>query len=73
MGFQGGGINAGYVCEFSGVIYPGDTLTYVTHLADIYDKTGRSGTLRFAVRETTVTNQHDDTVAVIRNPFILAW
>lgn len=73
MGFQGGGINAGYVCEFYGVIYPGDTLTYVTHLADIYDKTGRSGTMRFVVRETTITNQHDETVALIRNPFILDW
>jgi hypothetical protein len=25
------------------------------------------------VRETTVTNQHGETVAVLRNPFILGW
>ena len=73
MHFTGGGINAGYACEFYGVIYPGDTLTYTTRLADIYDKTGRSGTMRFVVRETTITNQHGKTVAFVRNPFILDW
>ena len=73
MGFNGTGINAGYECTFSGVIYPGDVLTYSTCLVDIYEKTGRSGTMRFVVRETTVTNQHGDTVAVLRNPFILGW
>ena len=73
MGFDGTGINAGYECTFYGVIYPGDTLTYSTCLVDIYEKTGRSGTMRFVVRETTVTNQHGATVAVLRNAFILGW
>jgi acyl dehydratase len=73
MAFKGMGINAGYECTFYGVIYPGDTLTYSTCLADLYEKTGRSGTMRFVVRETTVTNQHGDTIAVVRNPFILGW
>ena len=73
MGFEGTGINAGYECSFYGVIYPGDTLLYSTCLVDIYEKTGRSGTMRFVVRETTVTNQHGEVVAVLRNPFILRW
>ena len=73
MGFDGTGINAGYTCVFYGVVYPGDVLTYSTCLVDMYEKTGRSGTMRFVVRETTVTNQHGDTVAVLRNPFILGW
>ena len=73
MGFNGTGINAGYECVFYRVIYPGDVLTYATCLVDIYEKTGRSGTMRFVVRETSVTNQHGDTVAVLRNPFILGW
>ena len=73
MEFTGLGINAGYECLFYGVIYPGDTLTYSTYLSDLYEKTGRSGTMRFVVRETTVTNQHGDRVAVLRNPFILGW
>ena len=71
--FDGMGINAGYECSFYGVIYPGDTLTYSTCLADFYEKTGRSGTMRFVVRETTVTNQHGESVAVMRNSFILDW
>ena len=73
MGFSGIGINAGYECDFEAVIYPGDTLTFTTHLADLYEKTGRSGTMRFVVRQTTVTNQHGQAVAVIRNAFILGW
>src|SRR5215470_11063483 len=73
MGFNGTGYNAGYRCNFYGVIYPGDVLTYSTCLVDLYEKTGRSGIMRFVVRETTVTNQHGDTVAVLCNPFILRW
>jgi acyl dehydratase len=73
LGFKGMGINAGYECIFHGVVYPGDILIYSTCLADFYDKTGRSGTMRFVVRETTITNQHHEVVAVMRNPFILGW
>lgn len=73
MGFNGTGINAGYTCLFYESIYPGDVLTYSTCLVDIYEKTGRSGTMRFVVRETLVINQHGATVAVLRNPFILGW
>ena len=73
MAVRGIGINAGYDCTFYGPVYPGDTLTYTTRLADLYEKTGRSGTMRFVVRETTVTNQDGETVAVLRNSFILGW
>ena len=73
MAIRGIGINAGYDCTFDGPVYPGDTLTYTTRLADLYEKTGRSGTMRFVVRETTVTNQDGETVAVLRNSFILGW
>lgn len=73
MGFGGVGINAGYACTFHDVIYPDDTLTYRTCLVDLYEKTGRSGTMRFIVRETTVTNQHQTTVALVHNTFILGW
>ncbi len=71
--FTGGGLNAGYECAFYEDVYPGDTLTYSTCIADLYEKTGRSGTMHFAIRETKVTNQRDETVALIRNPFILRW
>ncbi|ETX02665.1 MAG: hypothetical protein ETSY1_02775 [Candidatus Entotheonella factor] len=71
--FVGGGLNAGYDCAFYLDVYPGDTLTYSTCIADLYEKTGRSGTMHFVIRETTVTNQRHETVALIRNPFILRW
>ena len=73
MAIQGIGINAGYDCTFYGPVYPGDTLTYTTRLADLYEKTGRTGTMRFVVRETAVTNQDGKTVALLRNSFILGW
>ena len=73
MPFQGGGLNAGYDCTFDRVVYPGDTLTYSTCIAETYDKTGRSGVMHFVVRQTTVTNQRGERVALIRNPFILRW
>ena len=73
LGFHGMGINAGYECVFYGVVYPGDTLTYSTCIADVYEKTGRSGKMRFVVRETTVSNQHSEKIALVRNPFILDW
>ncbi len=73
MAVQGIGINAGYDCTFHVPVYPGDTLTYMTRLADLYEKTGRSGTMRFVVRETTVTNQDGECVALLRNSFILGW
>ena len=73
LDFHGMGINAGYECRFDAVIYPDDTLTFSTCLVDMYEKTGRSGVMRFVVRETTVTNQHGKMVAIMRNPFILDW
>jgi acyl dehydratase len=71
--FTGGGLNAGYDCTFYADVYPGDTLTYATCLTDLYEKTGRSGTMHFVIREMTVTNQRGEIVAQIRNPFILRW
>ena len=73
MAIQGIGINAGYDCTLYCPVYPDDTLTYTTRLADLYEKTGRTGTMRFVVRETAVTNQDGETVALLRNSFILGW
>ena len=48
--------------EFIAPIYPGDTLTAVTHVANIEEKTGRSGRFVLMTSETTYTNQHGDVV-----------
>lgn len=44
--------------------YAGDTLTFDTRIADVFDKKG--GALQFAVNETRVTNQHGEHVADLR-------
>ena len=50
--------------EFLAPIYPGDTLTAVSRIANIEEKTGRSGRFVLITRETTYTNQ--DGVVVVR-------
>ncbi|NGZ85149.1 MaoC family dehydratase N-terminal domain-containing protein [Duganella aceris] len=42
----------------------GDTVTVRSTIADIYDK--KNGALEFLVKESTVSNQHQVTVATIR-------
>jgi acyl dehydratase len=44
--------------------HAGDTLTFDTRIADIFDKKG--GALQFAVNQTRVTNQHGEHVADLR-------
>ena len=45
--------------------YAGDTLTFESHIADIYDRKG--GALEFVVRELRVTNQRGEHVADLRS------
>lgn len=60
----------GLEAEFFGPIRPGDTLTAVTKVADIRERTGQTGPLIFTVLETTVTNQRDEIVVVERQTLI---
>ena len=64
------GIDGGKECQFYVPIRPGDTITGVDRIAAIYEKTGRSGTMIFIVRESELTNQHGEKVAVIRQHLI---
>ena len=48
-------------------IRPGDTLLCRTKVTDIYEKTGRSGPMAFAVRETVVTDQSNEIVCMMRH------
>ena len=43
----------------------GDVLTAVSTVHDIYEKTGRSGSMYFIVLRTVVTNQRHEQVAII--------
>jgi acyl dehydratase len=51
-------------------IRAGDTLEAKTQLKDVYAKTGRSGMMVFVVWETRFTNQHGDTVVLVRDAFV---
>lgn len=59
------GFDAGKDIEFGTPIRSGDTLTSTSTVHDIYEKTGRSGTMTFVVLRTVVTNQGGDQIAAI--------
>ncbi|MDH4144217.1 MAG: MaoC family dehydratase N-terminal domain-containing protein [Acidimicrobiia bacterium] len=62
---NGRGVDGGKAVEIFGPIRPGDVLTASTEIADVYDKTGRSGTMIFVVNRMTFRNQHGDKVATV--------
>lgn len=64
------GFDGGKECHFFAPVRPGDTITGVDRIAEVYEKTGRSGNMIFIVRESELTNQHGDKVAVIRQSLI---
>ncbi|MEO8605157.1 MAG: MaoC family dehydratase N-terminal domain-containing protein [bacterium] len=59
------GFDAGKDIEFGAAIRPGDVLTAVATVHDVYEKTGRTGSMTFIVFRTTVTNQAEAMVAII--------
>ena len=48
-------------------IRPGETYLCRSRIADIYEKTGRSGPMAFVVRETAVTDGENEIVCVVRS------
>lgn len=64
------GVDGGKECRFYQPIRPGDTITGVDRIAEVYEKTGRSGSMIFIVRESELRNQHGETVAVVRQSLI---
>lgn len=59
------GLDAGKDIEIGVPIRPGDVLTGSSTVHDIYEKTGRTGTMVFIVFRTTVTNQRGEIVALV--------
>jgi acyl dehydratase len=64
------GFDGGKVCQFYAPIRAGDTITGVDRIAEVYEKTGRSGNMIFIIRESEFTNQQGEKVAVIRQSLI---
>ena len=56
---------AGKDIEIGTAVRPGDVLTASSTVHDIYEKTGRSGTMTFIVFRTTVTNHQGEMVAIV--------
>ena len=48
-------------------VRPGDAITIVSTLHDVYEKTGRSGSMVFVVVRFTLLNQRGEEVAVVDN------
>lgn len=48
--------------ELGASVFAGDTITLRKHIADLYEKVGRSGPMVFVKTEFTFTNQRDELV-----------
>jgi acyl dehydratase len=59
------GFDAGQHVEFFEPIRAGDTISAKTQVADVYAKTGRTGTMVFTIRRTTFTNQKGEKTIVM--------
>jgi acyl dehydratase len=57
--------------ELHGPLRPGERYLCRSRVADIYEKTGRSGPMAFVVRETTVTDRHNEVVATMRGTTVI--
>ncbi|MEM7336997.1 MAG: MaoC family dehydratase N-terminal domain-containing protein [Actinomycetota bacterium] len=62
---RGRGIDGGKSVEVHQAVRAGDTLTGTATIAEVYDKTGRSGTMVFVVQRMEFTNQNGDSVATV--------
>ncbi len=62
---RGRSIDGGKSVEIHGPIRPGDRLSARSEIADIYAKTGRSGTMLFIVHRLNFFNQNEEPVATV--------
>jgi len=59
------GFDGGRDLELSAPVRPGDVLTMVSAIHDVYEKTGRTGSMYFIIIRNEVTNQNGEKVAVV--------
>jgi hypothetical protein len=65
-----GWLNGGNRFEYIEPVRVGDVVTATSKVADVYEKTGSSGSLLFIIFETEYANQHGRTVARLRGTAI---
>jgi acyl dehydratase len=63
--FSKRGMDGGKAVELLRPVRACDVLTGTAEVHDVYEKTGRSGTMVFIVHRMTFTNQDDEEVAVV--------
>jgi acyl dehydratase len=63
--FARGGLMAGIDIELRVPIRVGDSIRVSSELKETYEKTGRTGTMIFAVVRSTLTNQRGEVVAYV--------
>lgn len=66
----GRGFDAGKEVEFFVPIRAGDEISLTSIVRDIYEKTGRTGTMTFVILRSTLTNQRGETVAHVDHRFV---
>ncbi len=57
-------LHGGQEYEYIKPVKPGDTVTGKTKIGNIFEKSGKGGTMEFIVLETTYTNQNGEKVLV---------
>ncbi len=62
--------DAGKDVALGAPIRPGDVITIVSTLHEVYEKTGRTGSMVFVVVRFTMTNQRGAMVAIVDNRFM---
>ena len=67
---SGFGIDGGKTVEIHAPVRPGDTLTGRASINDVYDKTGRSGTMVFVIHRMDFFNQDGVAVATVDSKMI---
>ena len=65
------GFLGGQNLEFFAPIYIGDTISATRYLKEVYQKTGRSGTMVFVVWQTVFTNQNGVKVGSLTDSRVL--
>lgn len=65
------GFDAGKDIEFGVSIRAGDVITTRNVLHDIYEKTGRTGSMVFVVSRETMTNQRGEMIAIVDSRFMI--
>lgn len=66
----GRAFNAGSEMEYGVPMRPGDVITATDHIAEVYERRGRTGRLLFAVAETVWHNQRGEFVKRMRGSLV---